>query len=324
MSAAIMSAKRLGWRFQGPFRILKANGTPLDLQELSPAMIARWAKTAWQDVAEASMARKWEAQGLQGECDLAEAIDRKAQCHPPPAAATAVNERLRRARTDSEVKHGLAAIAIDAVWTKARLRKHGLADDPFCTRCDRRAPDTTHHRAWVCPASADIRAKTATADQIARARREPASLLWSKGWVPSLSSIMPPPADLEMRMWTPSEGERVIEDLDEVADSMSGVIFIDGSADTPADTRSRRAGWAVVEVAPSLVDGQLVRRRAIWGTAPSTWPQNAQAGEFAAAVAAATLGAFGATIYTDCTSVLKVMQGDPRMAQHPARPWAGA
>ena len=28
MSAAIMSAKRLGWRFQGPFRLLMANGTP--------------------------------------------------------------------------------------------------------------------------------------------------------------------------------------------------------------------------------------------------------------------------------------------------------
>ena len=270
------------------------------------------------------MAQKWDTQGLKGECDLADAIDRELRCHPPPVAATAVIERLKSRHTDSSVQHGLASIAVDAVWTKARLHQHGLADDPFCTRCDGRLPDTTHHRAWVCPATAAIRNQTATKDQIARARREPNSLLWSKGWIPSLSSLLPQPADLEMRMWTPDDGECVVEDLADIAGSMSGAIFIDGSADTPADPRRRRAGWAVVEVAPSLTDGQLVRRRAIWGTAPSTWPQSSQAGEFAAAVAAATLGTAGASIYTDCASVMRVMQGHPCVAQHPARLWAGA
>ena len=110
----------------------------------------------------------------------------------------------------------------------------------------------------------------------------------------------------------------------EIAGSTSGWIFIDGSVDTPADPRRHRAGWAVVEVDPCLREGQLVRRRAVWGTAPSVWPQSAQAGEFAAAVAAATIGTTGAIIFSDCAAVLKVMQGDPRLAQHPGRPWAGA
>ena len=102
-------------------------------------------------------------------------------------------------------------------------------------------------------------------------------------------------------------GDTTLEDLDDLAGTMSSVIFVDGSADTPADTRRRRAGWAVVEVEPCLINGELVPKRAVWGTAPSVWPQIAQAREFAAAVAAARLGGEGAVIYTDCLAVQKVM-----------------
>ena len=142
--------------------------------------------------------------------------------------------------------------------------------------------------------------------------------------MPSLAALVPPPADLEMRAWAPDTGDVTLESLDDLAGLMTGYVFIDGSADIPADTRRRRAGWAVVEVEPHLGNGQLIRKRAVWGTAPSEWPQSAQAGEFAAAVAATTLSHPDAIIYTDCLAVQRLMQTAPAKAQHPSRLWAGA
>ena len=50
---------------------------------------------------------------------------------------------------------------------------------------------------------------------------------------------------------------------------------------------ARRAGWAAVEVEPHLLNGQLVRVRALWGSLPAVWPQAAPAAEFAGVVVAA-------------------------------------
>ena len=105
--------------------------------------------------------------------------------------------------------------------------------------------------------------------------------------------MVPAPADLAMRAWTSEDGEVELESLEEWGNTMNNYIFIDGSCDTPADGRLRRAGWAAVEVAPYLINGQLVKIRAVWGTIPATWPQTSQAGEYAAAVAAAELGRQG-------------------------------
>ena len=163
------------------------------------------------------MAKKWEDQGWQDERDLADAIDTRRGSKGVPAAATAVTGLLRKSKVKSAVKGGLTAIATDAVWTKDRLHRHGLAPTPVCHRCDRGDSNTTHHRAWVCPASAAIRERVATGEQRARARRAPNSLLWAKGWIPSLAEILPPPADLEMRMWTQSDGEKSLDSLNDIA-----------------------------------------------------------------------------------------------------------
>ena len=325
MCAAIMSARRLGWRFKGPFDLVMEDGIPLALQEISPAMVERWAQRAWQHRTERAMAAKWVDHGWQDEKDLADAVDAIEARKGVPAAATAITRMLNKTKVRSAIKHGLTAIAADAVWTKERLHRHGLASSPSCIRCSSGDPDTTHHRAWVCPASTDIRERIATVDQRIRARSAPRSLLWAKGWIPSLASLLPPPADFEMRLWTPDDGEQPLDSLDDMAGTMTGTIFIDGSANTPADPRRRRAGWAVVEIDPSLSsEGQLIMRRAIWGTSPSTWPQTAQAGEFAAAVAAAIVGTSQATIYTDCAAVQKVMSGSAAAGLHPSCLWAGA
>ena len=79
-------------------------------------------------------------------------------------------------------------------------------------------------------------------------------------------------------------------------------IFTDGSCTTHVDPAGRRAGWAAVEVAPYLINGQLVKISALWGTLPAAWPQSAPASEFCALVAAAEAMAVSeeARIFSDC------------------------
>ena len=214
-------------------------------------------------------------------------------------------------------------MATDAVWTKQRLFTHEMASDPICVNCGE-APDTPHHRAWVCPCSAEVRARYASLAQIKRARAAPNSLMWSRGWIPGVAELAPAPADLELRAWTRDDGETPLHSVDQWAGTMTQYIFIDGSCDTPNDHRMRRAGWAAVEVEPYLINGQLVRRRAVWGTIPSAWPQTSQAAEHAAAVAAAELGSGTATIFTDCLGVMKLMQDLEGKSLHQKKMWAGA
>ena len=301
------------------------NGTQLPLKQLSPALVGKWAEDAWKTKAERDLAGKWTGQGWEAEDDLTSVLGagQPDDNTPTPIAATAVTSTINAKGTARETARGLAAVAADAVWTKQRLWEHGLAEDPTCTKC-KAHPDTMHHRAWCCPESEEVRKKHATKEQINRARAEPKSLLWSRGWLPGLAELVPQPAHLEMRAWDPEGGERELDEISEKAGTMTGYIFVDGSADTPADTRRRRAGWAVVEVEPYLINGQLVKKSAVWGTTPAAWPQSAQAGEYAAAVAAAELGKEGAVIFTDCLSVLRHMKDDRDKALHPSRPWAGA
>ena len=110
------------------------------------------------------------------------------------------------------------------------------------------------------------------------------------------------------------------------AGSMRRWIFTDGSCTTHVDPMRRRAGWAAVEVAPYLINGEIVKISAMWGTIPAAWPQSAPASEFAAATAAAETMDFSeeTRILADCSSVIAVMAGAPRQQLHASRPWAGA
>ena len=177
----------------------------------------------------------------------------------------------------------------------------------------------------MCPRSEAVRADAATPAQIRQAREAgEQSPLWSAGWVPRPLHLVPAPAHLSMRTWTPDGDEKVLDKIEKLAGAMSQWIFSDGSCTTHVDPLRRRAGWACVEVAPYLINRQLVKLRAVWGTLPEGWPQTLQAAEFAAAVAAAELAGAGAELFSDCLGVVRCMAGNAQSQLQPQRRWAGA
>ena len=131
-----------------------------------------------------------------------------------------------------------------------------------------------------------------------------------------------------MWQWTTDGGKQRLHNLCSVAWRMKRSVFTDGSCSTQLDPSRRRAGWAVVEVADHLVDGEIVGIYAVWGTLPAGWPQSPQAGEFAAVVAAAELVADSAGIYSDCQSVVDAFHSQaelpPAEQLHPQQLYAGA
>ena len=328
LSATVMSARRIGWRFKGPFEILLPSDAVIDLRTHSPALVKRLAVDAWVSKTERDLASKWLSTTGWGDVDeprnALHAVERSDEHEATAPAPTAIRHVVRSRATPRPVAQGLLSVATDAVWTKQRLCDHGLAVDGICIKCSRGA-DTVHHRAWTCTSLADIRQKHATPEQIRRARANPASLLWTRGWLPSAAELAPAPSDLELRGWSPVGGEEELtEGLGVWAGLMTGYVFIDGSADTPEDRRRRRAGWSCVEVEPYLINGALVRKRAVWGTIPASWPQSSQAAEQAAAVAASELVGPGAIVFSDCQAVIDLMRAPPRRALRSQQLWAGA
>ena len=77
--------------------------------------------------------------------------------------------------------------------------------------------------------------------------------------------MIPAPADMELHAWMCEQGEVELESLGQGAGTMQGYIFIDGSCNTPADTRMRCAGWSAVEVSPYLINRKLVKLSAVFG-----------------------------------------------------------
>ena len=339
MGAAVLSAKRIGWRLRGPFAAIDRNGRRLNFTQLSPALLQKLALRDWQAATEEKLGRHWRrgcwSWGVDDPRQNREVAARVA--HIPsggpaaasPPSALVIREALASRKWSSQAKGALAAVATDAVWTRERLARAGYAAEATCTLCGV-ASDTMHHRAWVCPCSAAVRNEHATPDQIRRARAAGnESPLWSAGWLPRPRDLVPPPGDMDLWQWTPGGGEEALGSLAELAGVMSRAIFTDGSCSTQLDPERRRAGWAVVEVGEELIDGKLVKLRAVWGTIPSSWPQSSQAAEFAAAVAAAELiGDPQAKVYSDCKGVVDAFRSVatiPLMdVLRPQHLWAGA
>ena len=262
MSAAVMSARRLGWKFSGPFVVVLPTGVRVPLTAVSPALIRRLAEDAWRGKTEQELAKKWLKDGWEGGEDPQGLVPNGDISLTVPLSARAIRQAVRDKSLTPLEAGSLVSVATDAVWPRQRLFDAGLASEPTCIRCGR-MPDATHHRAWTCPETEQLRTQIATAAQIRAACTAPNSLIWSRGWLPYAASVEPPPADLELRCWDLAQGERCLSSLSVWAGSMTEWIFVDGSANTAQDRRSRRAGWSCVEVAPYLINGQLVVIRAV-------------------------------------------------------------
>ena len=88
----------------------------------------------------------------------------------------------RKCLTNLE-KGCLRATLSGTVWTRSRLRDAGYDVSAACPMCSSGRPDTIFHRAWECPASADLRAALPPALVAWALMAGPFVALFSTGWL---------------------------------------------------------------------------------------------------------------------------------------------
>ena len=180
MSAAVLSARRLGWKCRGPFVLSDRSGVRLSLTSMSPGLLKKLAMQDWQRATDVRLAARWKkGQWSWGDDDPNTLRLRPRNADggfavegdgvPSPPSAAVIREALKGSKLTAAEKGALAAVATNAVWPRQRLAEARLASSGLCTLCGEDL-DTVHHRAWSCPASLAIRGELATPAQVARAR----------------------------------------------------------------------------------------------------------------------------------------------------------
>ncbi len=118
MAAAVLSARRLGWTFAGPFTLDDDRGCRIVLTQQSPAMVA----AELRDGARRQRERRIAARSPHEDADrFSGAVLRRMVGPYSPLAP-----HLRAA---------LTAVATKAVWTARRLFRRRLAESPTCVLC---------------------------------------------------------------------------------------------------------------------------------------------------------------------------------------------
>ncbi len=241
-SAAVLTARRLGWRFCDGTTFINEYGDHIDMARTAPESVKHAVIRATDKVTMAEAAHRW------GKPEYAQGIwvrpVRTALGRLPPAAKAA----LKRSWTGG-------------YWCRARLADCALAGSPECEACG--GPrDDRYHRIWECSRTADKRETYTTP-----AMREQAALVERDDWVytrglaPNLWQLAPRPRDdyeeVHIGPDMKTLDQALLLDMD---------VFVDGSALWPSNPDARRAGWSIVMID---AEGQLVG--AIYGHLP--WPE---------------------------------------------------
>ncbi len=271
-SAAVLTARRLGWAFLDGTTVVDEYGNLIDMARLAPESVKHAVIRATNKCTTADAAERWcrreFAQGIWVR-PVKTAIGKL-----QPAARAA----LRRAWTGG-------------YWSRAKLADCALASSAECERCG--APrDDAFHRIWECECTEEKREAMTTPQmrtEAAGASRD--DWRFTRGLAPNPWMTTPRPREDYEEVHVGSNMEVLSQPI-----LVDQPVFVDGSAWWPTNPDARRAGWSIVMID---IDGKL--RGAIHGHLP--WPesdeQTAGHAEMYALRRAAELVVGGLRVYTD-------------------------
>ncbi len=223
-SAAVLTARRLGWRFQDGTTLYDEYADDLDMGRVAPESVRNAVARATHKCAAASAADRW------GRPEFAKGIwvqpvrTALGRLRPPAKAA------LRRAWTGG-------------YWSRARLADCGLADSAECEHCGAKRDDA-YHRVWECSHVDEEReALTTPQMRIEAARRSRDDWAFTRGLLPNPWMTAPRARD-------DYEEVHVGPNMEVLAQPhvVDRDVFVDGSALWPANADARRAGWSIVMI----------------------------------------------------------------------------
>ena len=136
MAAAVMSAKRLGWRFRGPFELrMSGEAGILNIKEVTPALVRSRACDAWQTRTEHHLREKWLGKGpWPSDSDpavlLQAAIATDPTTRTAPPTATAIRAVLQRSA--DRVRKQQRRTSTEGQWRqRCQLRRrHRVTREP--------------------------------------------------------------------------------------------------------------------------------------------------------------------------------------------------
>ena len=299
LGAAHLTLRRVGWSWPSAFTFTDADGRPHVLTRVSPRMVQRLLEEAVKTKQEQGLAASLQREGARAADGWRPFCGRASM-----AAVTRVLGSKVGGGVDARGAGALRSVAAAAVWTNTRLTAAGYDVPEACALCGL-APDTLHHRWWVCPASKEARESITTDKTRQRAMAAgPEAVLYTRAVMEHAAEVWAGPAEepcpvLQVR---DNDGEWKTVEAHDLREEMKGPgeIFIDGSCTTHPLASCCRAAWAVVRVLP---DGMPTAR--ISGAVPADWPQTAQAAEYFAAGVAGQVIASSDTVRCDCLNVVQ-------------------
>ncbi len=289
-TAAALTARRLGWRFDDGVTVIDEYGTLIDMSKVAPTSVRNAVNRATGKCVAADAAARW------GRPEFSRGIwvrpIRTALGRLPPSARAV----LRRAWTGG-------------YWSRARLADCALVDDPDCERCGARRDDA-YHRIWECSSTESSRDAFTTPQmraEAARVSRE--DWRFTRGLAPNAWALLPRPRSdyAEVHVGPNMEELRCPITID-------GPVFVDGSAFWPSNPDARRAGWSIVMINDA---GDLVG--AIYGHLP--WAESDEQtpgqAEMYALRRAAELSAGPLRIFTDYREAVEGISKGPAATTGP-------
>ena len=199
--AAILSAKRLGWRFESPFKLIDSESRVHILTTTSPSLLQTWMKQAWSTQLHVKAAAKL---GLQGQLDTS-------------VARGLVKEGV----LPSSERSTLLAYLTQSIWTHSCLKKAGYPTEGNC-QCGHHSDDL-HHRLVSCPCTAPLRDENFSSSE-AEALLDPSKFPLQAGFLEGLDWATGAPEGLGLErcvVWT--------RDGVPIQEALRGKIYTDGS-----------------------------------------------------------------------------------------------
>ena len=223
------------------------------------------------------------------------------------------NKRAQRRPQEAPAIKAALGVIQAGQWTQEVANKAGIAQHPFCLKCEQAVSGSPQHRLWACPANRESRidlppthhhqGQTATRDK----------LKWERG-------LMHDPVEKYTPGCTHHSTIRVWIHPSVVGDSFGGKLFVDGSLMCQHGSQEGQAGWAVAQIHETtheLVCSAL-------GAMPISLPVQRRIlrAELWALWQAIILSEPGATFVSDCATVLRGLERRRKWCTAARRPHA--
>jgi len=287
VDAAILSLKRIGWRFKDAANIITDQNVCIPLLQTGPKLFKKQLRDGVQRMWQRKLGESLKKEGWDGArvcTDPAAALGRSAWASHNPLAAF----------------HAVKAFC-GGCWTKDRAAKSGyVLPDLLCPLCNE-ATDTLEHRIFDCKKAAHVRSKFWDTIKKVDARKDLGPLFKTRGiWAHPADACPLPPASGGMDF----EWNAAVPEQDRVVDNLGGnLVFVDGSASRHPVVDMRRASWAV-----AYYDDQGHVQATITGPVWQHLPQTPQSAEYTATVAAIQTMHRDTHLVGDCLGVVRAAQ----------------